>query len=378
MLRMTRRDFLQKSALFAVGLPLLGKEIFAAREGDASVGASFIVAPQNAEQFYSQYPANIPKGPSTVFTDLQTGKTRFLPGVDNGHSVLAIKSKSRGLQLAIIPKHAKQALIVDPADGRILATFTSTADRDFFGHGIASRDGRYIFCSESSKDKLEGLISVRDGETGKLVDQFPSFGQNPHEMAMMQDQKTLLVANAGPLDYDTKRDGHERTSMAYIDVNSKKLSQRLLSKTPNVKLAHFAQTSSGRIFVGGVPGTKKESIAGRVMTSDGSSDLVEMPIPAELLSTLVNETLSVVTSDDIVAASMPFSDRVLVWDARSLKFKHEVKVKHPTGLFMAPDRIVVGADLGQWTEINVGSGKVVASKFKNALAGNQTHITAIF
>ena len=145
---MPRRDFLQKSALFAVGLPLLGKEMFAAREGESSAVASFIVAPQNAKQFYSQYPANIPKGPSTIITDLQTGKTRFLPGVDNGHSVLAIKSKSRGLHLAIIPKHAKQALIVDPADGRILSTFTSTADRDFFGHGIASRDVRYIFCSE--------------------------------------------------------------------------------------------------------------------------------------------------------------------------------------------------------------------------------------
>jgi len=375
--KMTRREFLQQSAAAAVGVYLFGKQIFAANGTVDAVGSGFIAAPQNAAELYSRYPANLPKGPSIVLTELSSGKTRFMPGVEGGHSVVAIKGRGHAFCLAVIPKHTKDALILDPRDGRITASFSSTKDLDFFGHGVASADGQYLFCSESSKGKLDGVVSVRDGQTGKLLDQLPSFGQNPHEMIMMPDRKTLLVANAGPLDYDTKRDGRERTSLAFIDINSKKLHQRLLSKNPNVKLAHFARNPSGRIFVGGVPGLNKDIMAGRVMTSDGSSDLVEMPMSEELLKTLVNETLSVVASESIVAASMPFSNRVLVWDARSLKFRHEVKVKHPTGLFIMRDRIVVGADLGQWTEIDITTGKVVPARFENAFAGNQTHITAV-
>jgi hypothetical protein len=312
-----------------------------------------------------------------VLTNLKTGETRFLPGIKSAHSVIAVRSNKAAPRLVVIPKHAKQAIIIDPVEGRVVATFSSTKDRDFFGHGTSSVDGQFIFCSESAKDKLDGLISVRDSTNGKLVDQFSSCGQNPHEILLLNGGKTLLVANAGPLDYDTLRDGRERTCMAFIDLKSRKLDQRLLSKTPNVKLAHFAHTQSGQIFVGGVPGTNKDKTPARVMTSNGKDDLQELPIPKIVNQVLANETLSVIANEKIVAASMPFCDRVLVWDAHSLQFKCAIEVKHPTGLCIQDAQLFVGADLGQLLELNPTKATSDGSRFPNALAGNQTHITKL-
>jgi hypothetical protein len=165
--------------------------------------------------------------------------------------------------------------------------------------------------------------------------------------------------------------------MAFIDLKSRKLDQRLLSKTPNVKLAHFAHTQSGQIFVGGVPGTNKDKTPARVMTSNGKDDLQELPIPKIVNQVLANETLSVIANDKIVAASMPFCDRVLVWDAHSLQFKCAIEVKHPTGLCIQDAQLFVGADLGQLLELNPTKATSDGSRFPNALAGNQTHITKL-
>jgi hypothetical protein len=375
--QITRREFLQHSGIFAASITLFGKWAFADSLVKQSSLNGYIAAPQDAKELYSRYPANLPKGPSTVFTNLKTGETRFLPGINSAHSVVAVRSSKARPRLVVIPKHAKQAIIIDPFEGRVLANFNSTKDRDFFGHGTCSEDGQFIFCSESAKDRPDGLISVRNSVDGKLVDQFPSYGQNPHEMMMLNRDKTLLVANAGPLDYDTSRDGRERTSMAFIDLKSGKLDQRLLSKTPNVKLAHFARTQSGQIFVGGVPGTNKDKTPARVMTSNGKDDLQELPIPRIVNQVLANETLSVVANDKIVAASMPFCDRVLVWDTQSLKFNCAIEVKHPTGLCIRDSALFVGADLGQLIELDIGSARSLGPRFPNALAGNQTHITPL-
>jgi hypothetical protein len=113
------------------------------------------------------------------------------------------------------------------------------------------------------------------------------------------------------------------------------------------------------------------------MTSNGKYDLQELPIPETVIQVLANETLSVVANDKIVAASMPFCDRVLVWDTQSLKFNCAIEVKHPTGLCIQDSTLFVGADLGQLIELDIGTARSLGTRFPNALAGNQTHITPL-
>jgi hypothetical protein len=129
--------------------------------------------------------------------------------------------------------------------------------------------------------------------------------------------------------------------------------------------------------VGGVPGTNKNTVPGRVLTTNGRADLDVLEIPKPYGDHLINETLSVVGSDinRTVVVSMPYSNIILAWNTDDQTFKFATKIRRPTGLGFLGHSIVAGAEDGQWFELDPGTGALKQPKFTQALAGNQTHLT---
>src|SRR3546814_2023125 len=73
-------------------------------------------------------------------------------------------------------------------------------DRNFCGHGAYSADGRRMFATEvvaSTGNGVLGIYDVRDGY--RRVGEFSTRGLDPHEILLMPDRQTLVVANGGIL-----------------------------------------------------------------------------------------------------------------------------------------------------------------------------------
>lgn len=137
---------------------------------------------------------------------------------------------------------------------KINATFDSAEDRYMQGHGCYSADGKLLFSTESSISSGKGKITVRDAETLERINEFDSHGIGPHEIKLMPDGQTLVVANGGLLTHpDSGREilnlDTMRSSLNYIDSrNGELISEHFLSES-KASIRHIDVSTDGMVAI---------------------------------------------------------------------------------------------------------------------------------
>lgn len=121
-------------------------------------------------------------------------RTVALP--DRGHDVAADAGGRWAVAFARRP--GTFAVAVDRTRNAEPVLFTAPDGRHFFGHGVFSADGKLLYATENDYETAEGVIGVYVVADGfRRVGEFPSFGIDPHELLLMPDGRTLVVANGG-------------------------------------------------------------------------------------------------------------------------------------------------------------------------------------
>lgn len=153
------------------------------------------------------------------------GQIRFstpLPG--RGHAVAL--SPDRRVAVAVARRPGQYLVIMDAQSGAVLNQVSAQTHRHFYGHGVFSKDGRWFYTTENDFIADQGMIGVRDtSKHFELVRSFSSNGIGPHELALLSDGTTLVVANGGiqthpdtgraKLNLDTMQ-----PALSYIDTES--------------------------------------------------------------------------------------------------------------------------------------------------------------
>ena len=117
-----------------------------------------------------------------------------LPG--RGHSFAVRPGGCTALHFARRP--GRFALVVDLARGAIAHRLEAPANRHFYGHGVFSPDGRLLYATENDCENERGVIGVYDSARDYArAGELPSHGIGPHEIALLSDGETLVVANGG-------------------------------------------------------------------------------------------------------------------------------------------------------------------------------------
>ena len=117
-----------------------------------------------------------------------------LPG--RGHSFAVRPDGSTAVHFARRP--GRFALVLDLLRSTIARRVETPAGRHFYGHGVFSPDGRLLYATENDFDGERGVIGVYDATRGyRRVGELPSHGIGPHEIALLSDGETLVVANGG-------------------------------------------------------------------------------------------------------------------------------------------------------------------------------------
>lgn len=152
----------------------------------ADAGApDFISAGQAADGSYSLYGLS------------SDGSIRFrqqIPG--RGHAAAAHPHRAQAVGFARRP--GTFAFVLDCVTGQTVAELTSPQGRHFYGHGVFSRDGSRLYTAENGYDNAAGVIGVWDVTAGyKRLGEFASHGVGPHDVRLMPDAATLVVANGG-------------------------------------------------------------------------------------------------------------------------------------------------------------------------------------
>lgn len=167
-------------------------------------------------------------------------------------------------------------------------TFSAPANRHFYGHGCFSVDGKLLYATENDFENAKGKIGIYDAtDAYRRIGEFGTFGTGPHDLELMSDGATILIANGG---IETHPDfpraklnlASMKPNLTFVDANDgslrgrfslpethRKLSIRHLAKSGTAS-AWFACQNEGEL-------SEIKPLIGEVSLSSGELKLLELP-----------------------------------------------------------------------------------------------------
>jgi hypothetical protein len=275
----------------------------------------------------------------------------------SGRELFAVDLPARGHDIALRPGSADAVIfarrpgtwfvVVDSGSGAVLQRQTAVADRHYFGHGVYSADGKLLYVTENDIRTGQGIIGTYDAASGYArLGEFPSHGIGPHDIALLPDGRTLVVANGGLMTLpDTGREvlnpDSMRSTIDLMDHDRGQLLARfeLEPSYRNLSLRHLALTSRGDILFGGQYQGETDNLpllAG-LITAGGA--MIMLPAPDEELVALENYIGSVAVdcSGEILAATSPHGNRIAFWNIGSGEFIGSRRMADVCGVAASPD-----------------------------------------
>ncbi len=113
-----------------------------------------------------------------------------------GHGVCPHPGKP-GHVLCFARRPGERMWELDLRRGALTAEVASGAGHHFFGHGICSHDGTRLYTTENRYRDGIGMVRVRDGQDYRVIGEMSSGGIGPHDIRLLADGRTLVVANGG-------------------------------------------------------------------------------------------------------------------------------------------------------------------------------------
>jgi hypothetical protein len=119
-----------------------------------------------------------------------------LPLPARGHAGAGHPSEALAVVFARRP--GAYALVLDCARGTLRRTLSPPPGRQLNGHGAFLAGGAVLATSEQVAETSEGVVGLWDAADGfRRMGEVPTGGLGPHEVRLLPDGRTLLVANGG-------------------------------------------------------------------------------------------------------------------------------------------------------------------------------------
>lgn len=240
----------------------------------------------------------------------------------------------RGHGLLIDPRNSSEVLIiarrpgtlaakVDLKTGRVLRKWEADEDRHFFGHAVYSADGRTLFVTENDIESGQGLVTVRDADDFRVLDEYRSHGIGPHELLLMPDGVTLAVANGGiqtlPETGRVKLNrGRIETSLVYLDSRDGKLLGRYPVPSTQSSLRHLAIASNGKLAAAlQFEGDRKQPGTPLMVFHQGESAIQFAQAPQAAWDRMNHYAASIAydPASDRFALTCPLGNVMACWDS---------------------------------------------------------------
>jgi hypothetical protein len=268
-----------------------------------------------------------------------------LPLPDRAHAVALRPGSDEAVVFARRP--GSFAVVFDTVDGASMMQLDSGEGRHYFGHGVFSVDGRWLFSTENDIAGGQGVVGIRDARNGyRRLREFPTYGTGPHDLAWLVDGTTLVVANGGILTKpETGRAKLNRATMApllaYIDARHGRLLRefRLAPELNQLSIRHLALAGDDTVAIGMQFEGDTDALVPLVGVQRGSDEITLLSAPDAALRKMNNYCgdICLDCSGRTVAASSPRGNTICFWDLASTQFLGAVELTDACGLAPLPD-----------------------------------------
>lgn len=272
--------------------------------------------------------------------DSGKGKPRVISDIDFfGHGVTPHPHHPE--RAILFEKHGKGCCEVDFLRTKVLRKIETDPARQFYGHGAYSPDAKLLYAAETvvGDGSMRGVVTVRDGESFNLLDDFPTYGLAPHDCHLINDGEVLVFSNGGgPID------SNDLASVTYVGAQDRKLRREVKIADIGLNAGHIAISQTGKLAIVSAPrdGIQKADPKWRGNISFYDPEKNQLRIADDpIRSKMMGETLSVAIHEPsmIVAATNPSGNLVTFWDFASGKL---VKAIH--GHYSSPRGISLTLD----------------------------------
>jgi len=218
------------------------------------------------------------------------------------------------------------AAVVDAKQGTLLAMIDPPKDRCFYGHGTFSADGALLYVCEHDDASGNGFIGIYDAARGfKRIGDFGAGGIGPHEVRLMPDGATLVVAVGGIMT-DGNRDKLNTPTMdpslAYIEAASGRVVEQVRAPAEwhQLSVRHIDLDAEGRVAIAmQYEGDEGDAVPLAALHTRGASNLKFLRADEEDEMRLRHYLGDIAFSADgkTIAATSPVGSVVALWDAQS-------------------------------------------------------------
>lgn len=274
----------------------------------------------------------------------------------DGTQAFEVPLPSRGHSCAVRPDGAEVVAfarrpgafmaVIDPRNGRLLRTIEAAPHRHFFGHGVFSPDGGRLYATENAFDGegrgVLGVYDVRDGY--RRIGEVATGGIGPHDLRLLSDGRTLVVANGGILTHpDTGRAKLNiptmDPSLVYLDRDTGTISEtvRLPADLHKNSIRHLAVTADDQVVAALQYQGPRHHTPPLVFLHRRGNQPVLLDTPADVRKRMRNYCGSacVDTTGRMAAVSAPRGGLVTLWSLPDGAYAGAVEVADGCGV--APD-----------------------------------------
>ncbi len=193
---------------------------------------------------------------AAVIYDLDNGLLSKAALPARGHDI-AVNPVS-GTCVAFARRPGTFAIAFGGNPARPPIAFSAPPGRHFYGHGVFSRDGRLLYTTENAFDDGTGRIGIWETAGNyRRVGEILSHGIGPHDINLVPDGRTLVIANGGTITHPE----HGRRvlnlatmqpSLAYVDTTTGDLIERhvLPAALHKLSIRHLDVAGDGTIVFG--------------------------------------------------------------------------------------------------------------------------------
>lgn len=233
--------------------------------------------------------------------------------------------------------------IMDTASGRLVQTLENTKDRHFYGHGVISDDGEWLYTTENNLSDLSGLIGVYSLQgTPKKVAELSSGGIGPHQLALMPGGDSLVIANGGMATHPSS--GREvlnlesmAPNLAYLDLASGRVKELHEPPHHRMSIRHLDVAADGSVVFGVQHQgelTEAVPLVGRHRRGE-SIKWLALPEAIQLKVRQYTASVAVDAGGQTALVSCPRGNLIGCWDMASGRFLQQLESQDAAGLYRA-------------------------------------------
>lgn len=297
-----------------------------------------------------------------------------LPLQTRGHAATA--HPTRPLAVAFARRPGTYALIIDCLSGKVSAQLDAPEGRHFYGHGAFSPSGDLLFTAENDYENARGLIGIWDARQGyKRAGECDSGGIGPHEIALMPDGETLVIANGG---IETHPESGRaklnipmmRPNLAYCTLDG--TLTEVVEPEPDMRrnsIRHLAVAADGTVSFGMQWQGDQRQVVPLVGTHRRGAELTLMQADPNLWQQMQGYVGSVAISEDghQVAVTSPRGNIAALFDRDTHQFSEMIAMEDVCGIAFSGSDLIATTGKGIATSLSNGTQAQTDLAFDNHL-----------